>query len=285
MLYFALCLAAGFWMSPAQAADRDIVSVNGTIIRQSEVTDRALKNYGDETLNEMINDLLLRQAAQTRGLKPAPAEVDKLLAKIRSQQGDPATFDNQLKQSGGSLEKLKANISDKVMVRNLIISANKITVMDEDLKKFFEKHHAQLADPPAVHLRHIVVKTEAEANEIMGKVKAGGDFKALARQRSLTPTGKISGGDYGFVSRGMLPAEIDKIAFAMKPGELRAVPFSKGWHILQVIAQRPSKPAVYEAIKNDLRDMVLDEKINAALPGYLQELHRKADIKLLGNTF
>ncbi len=284
MIHLALCLAAaGFWTSAAQAADRDIVSVNGTIIRQSEVGDRLWKRYGPNTLDEMIDELLLRQAAQAKGLKPESGEVDKRLAKIKAQFNDAAVFANQLKQSGSSEEKLKADLSQQVLMRELIVSVNKISVGEEELKKSFEKHHAQFDTPPAVHLRHIVVKTEAEANEILAKVKAGSDFKALARQRSLAPTGKISGGDYGFISQGMLPEEIDKIAFAMKPGELRTVPSPKGWHVLQVVAKKPSKPAQYAAVKDDLKDALLEEKMKTVLPDYLQELRRKADIKPLGS--
>jgi parvulin-like peptidyl-prolyl isomerase len=168
-------------------------------------------------------------------------------------------------------------------LRKLIVSTQKISVTEKELEKAFAEHRDKLATPPAVHLRHILVKTQSEADEIAGKVRSGADFKALAKERSLAPTGKLTGGDYGFVSRGMLPEEIDEIAFSMKPGEVRVVPSSKGYHVLQAVATRPGKPAQYQAVKEDLRDLILEEKMKGVLPAYLAELRRKADIKPLGS--
>jgi parvulin-like peptidyl-prolyl isomerase len=95
----------------------------------------------------------------------------------------------------------------------------------------------------------------------------------------LAASGKAAGGDYGFVARGMLPAEIDDIAFAMKTGEIRIVPGPRGFHVLQVLEKRPAKVAVFAEVKDDLRDMLLAEKIKKAAPEYLAELRHKADIK------
>jgi len=136
--------------------------------------------------------------------------------------------------------------------------------------------HIHIADS------HILVKTKPEAEEIVSKVKDGADFASLARAKSMAPTGKLNGGDYGFVSRGMLPEEIDQIAFAMKAGELRVIPSAKGFHVLRVSETRASKPAQFETVKEDLRDMILEEKMKSVLASYLQDLRAKAAIKILG---
>ena len=101
----------------------------------------------------------------------------------------------------------------------------------------------------------------------------------MARQKSLAGSGKAAGGDYGFVSRGMLPPEIDEVAFGLKPGEVKIVPGPRGQHILQAVEKRPSSPAVFAEVKDDLREMLLAEKIKDASNAFLLELRRKADIK------
>ncbi len=269
--------------SPAVAqADKEIVRVNGTPIRQAEVVERLWQRYGPGTLDEMIDEMLLRQAAKAAGVKAEPSEVERRVSRIKSQFGDPALFQTQLEQAGSSIEKLKADIADQVSIANLVMSARKIALSDAELRKAFETRKAKLATPPAVHLRHILVATPAEADLIMAQVKAGADFAKLAREKSLAPTGKLKGGDYGFVTKGLLPAEVDEIAFAMKKGELRTVRSPKGVHILQALERRAAKPAEFAKIKDDLRDLVLTERIKDALPGYLQELRQKADIKPQG---
>jgi foldase protein PrsA len=278
------CVAAALLAGPARAEeDREIVSVNGTMIRQSEVMDRLWKRYGPATLDEMVDEILLRQAAQSKGLKPDEAEVDKRISRLKAQFSDPALFENQLQQSGSSLAKLRAEIADQFLIRKLIVSTQKVVVTEDELKKVFQEQRQKLGTPPSVHLRHLLVKTKAEADEVMAKIKAGTDFGTLARERSLAPTGKLNGGDYGFVTRGMLPDEIEQIAFSMKTGELRAVPSPKGFHVLQITGKKPAQPAQYEKVKDDLHDLVLEQKMKSVLPRYLQELRGKADIKPLGN--
>ena len=131
----------------------------------------------------------------------------------------------------------------------------------------------------ALRLKHILVKARPEAEEIVAKIKSGGDFSTLARERSLAPTGKANGGDYGFVSKGMLPPEIDEIAFKMQENELQIIPSSKGYHILQALGRRKPVPAEYAKVRDDLKEMMLQEKVKTALPEFMRALREKAEIK------
>lgn len=276
--------AAVLAVSPvsAQAEDRDVVKVNGTPIRQSEVMERLWKRYGPATLEEMVDELLLRQAAAKQNIKADPKQVARKLSRLKSELGGEGSFRKQLEENGTSEEKVKERIAEEIALTELVRRRAGVTVKDDEVKKAFDLHKEKLGSQPAVHLRHILVKTEPEANEIVSKVKAGDDFKKLAAERSLAPTGKLKGGDYGFITRGVLPPEIDDIAFAMRPGELRVLPTERGWHVLQAVAQREGRPAEFAKVKDDLRDLLLTEKVKAALPEYLQELRKAAAIEPQG---
>lgn len=269
--------------SPARAqGDGEIVRVNGTPIRQSEVLERLWKRYGPETLEEMIDELLLRQAAQARKVQTSTGEVDKRLSRLRARFPDDKLFQSQLERSGTSMEGLKTDLAEQIAREKLLVKERGLSVKDEEVKKSFQERRDDLGTPKAVHLRHILVAEEAQAREIAEKVRGGGDFKALAKERSLAPTGKVNGGDYGFVSQGMLPPEIDRIAFSMADGELKVVPSERGFHILQALAKKAAVPAEYAKVKDELKDLLLQEKVNRALPDYLKELRRKAEIKPQG---
>ncbi len=263
----------------ASAADRELVRVNGTPIRESEVVERLLKRYGQQTVDEMIDDLLLRQAAVDRGVTADDAEIERRLTKLQAQFGSRELFLSQLEQAGSSLSKVKEQLADEIVRERLVIQAENLSVTDAEVRKAFDQRKAQLGRPEAVHLRHILVATEAQAEKIVAQIKAGADFAKLAREDSLAASGKSAGGDYGFVPHGMLPAEIDAVAFAMKPGEIRIVPGERGAHILQVLARRPAQPAVFDQVKDDLRAALLSEKIKAVAPTYMASLRAKADIK------
>ena len=54
-----------------------------------------------------------------------------------------------------------------------------------------------------VQASHILVKTEAEANDLLNKIKAGDSFEALAKTYSQCPSGK-RGGDLGYFGKGRM---------------------------------------------------------------------------------
>jgi foldase protein PrsA len=273
-----LILAARAAAAPV-GSDQVLVRVNSVPIRQSEVVERLLKRYGTQAVDEMIDELLLRQAAKSGGISADNAEIDRRLKKLQDQFGSRALFISQLEQAGSSIAKVKEDLADEIVRERLVVKAKGLSISDSELKKAFDENKDKLAHPESAHLRHILVATEAEAQDAVAKIKAGADFKALAREKSLAASGKATGGDYGFISRGMLPAEIDDIAFTMKPGDIRVVPGPRGYHILQILDRRPAKPASFPEVKDDLREMLLAEKIKTAAPEYLAELRRKADIK------
>lgn len=273
----ALLLAAASPAAPP--ADGVLVRVNGVPIRRSEVVDRLLARYGAQAVDEMIDESLLRQAARRGKIAADPAEVERRLTKLQEQFGSRDLFVSQLEQAGSSLAKVRGDLAEEIVRERLVAKARRLAVDDSELKKAFDENKDKLGSPQAVHLRHILVATDAQAQDVVARIMAGADFAALAREKSLAASGKAAGGDYGFIGRGMLPREIDEIAFAMKSGEIRIVPGPRGRHVLQVLGVRPAKPAVFSEAKADLRDMLMAEKIRKAAPDYLQELRRDADIK------
>ena len=70
-----------------------------------------------------------------------------------------------------------------------------------------------------VHAAHILVKTEQEALGLLYDINHGKDFEAVAKEKSLCPSGK-KGGDMGWFGRGQMVKEFETAAFALKPGEI-----------------------------------------------------------------
>lgn len=266
----------------ARAEDRELVRVNGTPIRQSEVMDRLWQRYGPETLDGMINELVFRQAVQAAGIEVSRAEIDAEVEKVKNSFPDPKLFEAQLKQAGSSLEQLRSEVAEQLAREKFVIAREKLTASDAELRAAFAAHKDELGTPEGVHLRHMVLRTQAEADAVVAELKKGADFRAIAKEKSIAPTGKLNGGDYGMVSKGALPPEIEQVAFSMKPGEIRVLPGEKGVHILQTLERRKAVPPVYSKVKRQLRELVLRDKIRQVLPQLIKELRDKADIQTQG---
>ncbi|SET55224.1 peptidylprolyl isomerase PpiC [Thalassotalea agarivorans] len=83
--------------------------------------------------------------------------------------------------------------------------------------------------------RHILVKTEKEAQQLLTKLKKGADFGMLAKKHSKCPSGK-KGGDLGEFRRGQMVKAFDDVVFKKKVLEFHGpVKTQFGYHIIQTI--------------------------------------------------
>ncbi len=100
-----------------------------------------------------------------------------------------------------------------------------------------------------VHVRHILVETEEEAQKVLERLEAGEDFAELAKELSKDPGSAENGGDLGFVPKGSFVAEFENAAFSLPVGEFsQPVKTAFGYHIIQVLerGERELSPADYQ---------------------------------------
>ena len=84
-----------------------------------------------------------------------------------------------------------------------------------------------------IHCSYILVKSEKEANTVIGRLKTGEKFSKIAKEVSLCPS-KKRGGDLGKFSRGKMVREFEKAAFALNKGEISPIIKTKfGYHIIK----------------------------------------------------
>lgn len=278
-------VAVSFLAMPLHAAKKSapqpLAKVNGVPITREEVAERAFRQYGTPVINEMVDEILISQAAKGLGVQADPGEVESRLSRIRGQFPGEAVFAQRLAATGTSPEELKTRIGQQVLREALAVKAKDLRVTAAEVREFFEVNKDKLGTIESVRLRHIVVASEKEANDFLVALRVGADFAALASGVSLDPATKAAGGDLGFFSRGMLLPEIEKVAFSLKPGEVSApVRTPAGFHLFKAQETRTAKAAVFSEIAQDLERSILADKISKAWPAYLQELREKAKIEL-----
>ena len=86
-----------------------------------------------------------------------------------------------------------------------------------------------------IRVRHVVVRTEAKARDLLQRIRGGEDFIATARENSIDPSA-ANGGNIGFFGKGDLDSAFEAVAFALKVGEVSGVvKTSLGYHIIKRI--------------------------------------------------
>jgi peptidyl-prolyl cis-trans isomerase C len=88
------------------------------------------------------------------------------------------------------------------------------------------------------HARHIVVESEAAADQVLADLKAGADFAKLAAERSKEVSTSETGGDLGWTPKGELPAEVETAGFALALKTPTKVKVGEAWHVIEVLERQ-----------------------------------------------
>ncbi|AQS86270.1 MAG: peptidylprolyl isomerase [Acetobacter aceti] len=139
---------------------------------------------------------------------------------------------------------------------------------DAAIHDFYVKNYASKTPEKEVHARHILVKTEAEAQDIIKKLKGGANFGTLAESLSTDKgSAKNNGGDLGWFKKGdMVPAFSDA-AFTMKPGTYSQTPVKSqfGYHVIQVLADRTVPVPKEDEVKDKIRQQLIQQDVRGAV--------------------
>jgi peptidyl-prolyl cis-trans isomerase C len=242
--------------APAAPADKPLVSVNGTVLTTEDLRNfassvssaRGQPLPAQEMMNTLIDRELLYQAAVAKGYDKQPEVLREL-------------------------DMEKHSLLANYLVKQ-VLSAQPVT--DQELRKVYQDRvlSQKINEYKA---RHILVKTEGEAKDIIAQLDKGADFSTLAKSKSIDTASAERGGDLGwFSSRQMVP-EFSKAVAALQKGKYTKTPVKSqfGWHVIALDDVRPVKPPKFEDIKNQLASVVENER----LTDFISDLRKKAKIE------
>ncbi len=239
----------------------DVATVNGQGISQAILEENVKANVAQgqkdtpemrKTLvEELINRALLAQNAEKSGL------TNTTEARV-------------------SLEQLKENY-EAGLAMNAYVSKNPVT--DAEIRADYDRQIAALGGTNAqqYQLSMIVMQTKIEAADVIAKLKKGGSFEAIARERSIAPT-KAQGGKVGWVFPAQLPPELGGALSKLNKGAYTTAPIElKGaWYVLKADDKRPFKAPTFDESKERIRGALTQQRRAA----FLQQLRSTAEVKL-----
>ena len=225
-----------------------------------------------------------KSAAPAKGAASAPAAPEKalysqgqydLLLKERLAQGgqDTPEVRNAVKEELNTRELLareaKKEGLDKnadvktqmdlaaqtVLVRAYVTDwVKKNPIPDADLHKEYDAIKSQIGDKE-YNVRHILVKTEDQAKEIITELQKGAKFDELAKARSEDPGSKDKGGELGWNAPANFVMPFGDAMKATPKGKFTPQPVQTqfGWHVIEVDDVRDAKVPGYDEVKPQLQ--------------------------------
>jgi peptidyl-prolyl cis-trans isomerase C len=153
-------------------------------------------------------------------------------------------------------------------------------VTDDAIKARYEKKLKDNPPPEEVRAAHILVKTEDEAKAIIEQLKGGGDFAALAKEKSTDKGSGANGGELGWFAKDVMVKEFADAAFAMKVDEFSQAPVKSqfGYHIIKLEERRTQPAPTLDSQREQIRAELSEESVQALV----QNLRKEAKVEVLG---
>ena len=251
-------LGLGILLSAAAQSAEPVAKVNGSAIPQSRM-DAMLKTataqgqpespeLRNRVRDELITREILLQEAAKKGIEKTPDVV------------------NQIEIQRQSLI-IQAFLND--YVKNNPIS-------DEVMRKEYESAKA-LAGGKEYKARHVLVKEEAEAKQIVAQLKKGGNFEKIAADKSEDTGSKNRGGDLDWGSPARYVKPFGDALMKLKKGQMTdpAVQSQFGWHIIRLDDERATKLPPFEDVKGNIQQQMQQQVVQKLI----SDLRAKAKIE------
>ena len=142
-----------------------------------------------------------------------------------------------------------------VLVRAYVTDwVKKNPIPDADLHKEYDAIKTQIGDKE-YKVRHILVKTEDQAKEIISELQKGAKFDELAKARSEDPGSKEKGGDLDWNAPANFVKPFGDAMEATPKGKFTPQPVQTqfGWHVIEVDDVRDAKVPSFEEVKPQLQ--------------------------------
>lgn len=181
----------------------------------------------------------------------------------------------------------KYRVPEKRHGRFLAVDAEalraKMTVTPAEVEARYKENLQTYSTPEQIRASHILFKTEGKdeatvrtlAESVLAKVKAGGDFAALAKQYSEDGS-KDAGGDLDYFGRGTMVKEFDDAAWTLQVGQTSDLVKSQfGFHIIKLTDKRPAVTRTLNEVRPQIEDQIKYEKAQAEATRQADEIAKE----------
>ena len=315
-------VAAAFVSARAEIIEQILVKVNGEIFTKSDLEERQVTvlrqmgqqvdlkaNPSDAQLRQMleqitpdlivnvVDEMLVVQRGRELGYRLSDEDFNRYLENIKKESKIETEdqFQAALKQEGMTLADLRKNIEKTAIVSRVQQAEvlGRISVSEEEARKFYDEHSKEFTTPQSITLREIFVNVPGDgktinvgldeearekANQIRQRALGGESFDKLAVELSDAPS-KANAGLIGPLSLLDLSADLQKLIGAMKVGDITQVlRAQKGYQLLKLESSSAAETLPFEQARDQIGDRVFNEKRRAEFDKYLTKLRAEAII-------
>jgi parvulin-like peptidyl-prolyl isomerase len=237
----------------------------------------------DQAVRFLVQRAQFEVKADDLGVSVNDGEVDKRVEQYKKERhgGSEKKFQAELKAQGLTEDQardiIRANLVQEAIYKKVTGDAK---VTDKEIAAHYSKNKAQYGTPETRVVRHILVKPDdkALAERLYDQLRAGGDWKALAKRYSQDPASKNQGGRMT-ATKGALVPEFEQAAFTVgNNGITKPVKTQYGWHVIQALSPvKKSTTTPLNQVREAIRQQLIQEKKNKEMQGWVEDMRKDLD--------
>lgn len=246
-----------------------------------------------KALDTLISNELIHQASQAQIPEDIDSKVSQQILDMKKKYPTEEDFSASLKRKNKTIENLRAETRNSIQMAEYInkIKTRNIQISDSAIEKFYNDNRKSFTAPEQIKVRHILVKIAGssagqvetamqKAAALREQVLKQKDFAAVAKESSACASAG-NGGELEYISRGDMPADFDKVAFALKPGEIsNPVKTRHGIHIIELLDRKPEYVRPLKDVKEFITTYLKQQAGNERMKVHLAELKSKARVEI-----
>ena len=232
--------------------------------------------------NQAVQFLVQReqfeQKAEDLDVEVTDKQVDARLEQIKKQYfgGDQKKFEKQLKEQGITEKQVRNDIRAQIVSEKIFAKVTgDAKVTDEEIAAYYAKNKTQYSQPESRDVRHILVKTKKQADDLYTQLQNGANFAALAKKFSEDTGSKANGGKLT-ISKGQTVAPFDQTAFLLKKNDIsKPVKTEFGYHIIQPLTDtKPAKVTPLKDVQASIKQQLQQTEKNEAMTKWVDDLKK-----------
>ena len=290
----------------AETVDRVVAIINDSIITLSElnaattvaIEKLGVKGAGDKRkveevratiLESLIEQRLVRQAADRAGIDVSEREIDNAIEDVKKQNSlTQEQLLLALAQSGLTQKEYREQLKEQIRQVKFINKEfrSKISVQDEDIEDYYRQNASEFSGQTLYRMNMIFLPStdEKAMEEKLALVKAGlgrgEDFRQLASHYSEGPSPAL-GGDLGYLKSGEMELWIESAVRELKAGQASpAIKRPEGVYFLQLTDLKAPEAKPLSEVKGLIQDRIFKKIMDERFSFWLSEVKRSAHLEI-----
>lgn len=227
-----------------------------TVLSESD----AVAIVNGQPISKKVLQILASNAAKRTNAGKIPEEslIEEMIKReLLSQEALDKKLDRD-PEIAQRLAFLKRSVLSQAAIQDFI----KNTVVTDDQAKVEYDRRILEMGRTEYKARHILLKSEDKAKDIIKQLEKGGKFDALAKANSTGPSGP-KGGELGWFNPQQMVPPFSQAVKQLQKGKFSKEPVKTqfGWHVILREDSRESAPPAFDDVKKNIIGQLQSEKL------------------------